>query len=148
MPVHIYGHPADMRSVTALARKHNLAVIEDAAEAHGAEYLDRTATIDTWRRCGGLGTVSVFSFYANKLVTTGEGGMLLTNDADVAEKARSFRNLCFRAERRFYHTELGFNYRLTNLQAALGVAQINRIDKIVARKRAIGMTHLRRLERR
>jgi perosamine synthetase len=139
MPVHIYGHPVDMDPILALAEKHHLVVIEDAAEVHGAEYQSgRAGTSPQWRRCGGLGDISTFSFYANKLVTTGEGGMALTNDAAVAERMRSQRNLCFRPERRFYHTELGNNFRITNLQAAVGVAQLERIDEIVARKRRMG----------
>lgn len=130
MPVHIYGHPVDMDPLVELARKHNLIVIEDAAEAHGAEYKGQ--------KCGSIGHISAFSFYANKIVTTGEGGMVLTSDAKMAARARSYRNLCFRPEKRFYHTELGNNYRMTNLQAALGVAQMDRIDEFVAIKRRLG----------
>jgi perosamine synthetase len=132
MPVHIYGHPADMDPLRELADAHDLSIIEDAAEAHGALYKGR--------RCGGLGDVSCFSFYANKIITTGEGGMLLANDDDVAAVARSKRNLCFRNPR-FYHTELGYNFRLTNLQAALGVAQLERVDEIVERKREVGRAY-------
>ncbi len=147
MPVHIYGHPVDMDPILDLADRHGLAVIEDAAEVHGAEYLSRRDTSHpTWRRCGSFGTLSCFSFYANKLVTTGEGGMVLTDDPELAEKARSLRNLCFKAERRFYHESLGFNFRLTNLQAALGLAQLERIDEIVARKRWMGYEYTRRLK--
>jgi perosamine synthetase len=147
MPVHIYGHPVDMDPILALAKKHHLVVIEDAAEVHGAEYhAGRAGGSPQWRRCGGLGDISTFSFYANKLVTTGEGGMALTNDAAIAERMRSQRNLCFRPERRFYHTELGNNFRLTNLQAAVGVAQIERIDEIVARKRRMGNRYTAQLE--
>jgi len=146
MPVHIYGHPVDMDPVLMLAEKHGLVVIEDAAEVHGAEYLSgRDGPRPVWKRCGGLGHISAFSFYANKLITTGEGGMVLTNDPNYAEKARSLRNLCFRPERRFFHTELGHNFRLTNLQAALGVAQIERMDEIVARKRWMGQAYTERL---
>ena len=142
MPVHIYGHPVDMDPLVDLAKEHDLAVIEDAAEAHGAEYLSRRNTSDpAWRRCGSFGDMSCFSFYANKLVSTGEGGMVLTDDPELAERARSFRNLCFQPDRRFYHEELGFNFRLTNLQAALGVAQLERMDQIVARKRSMGQTY-------
>ncbi len=130
MPVHIYGHPVDMQPLWELAQRHGLKIIEDAAEAHGAQCYGR--------RCGGLGDLSCFSFYANKIITTGEGGMVLTNDAAYAESARSLRNLCFRPERRFYHTELGFNFRLTNLQAAVGLAQVQRIDELLARKRHMG----------
>jgi perosamine synthetase len=146
MPVHLYGHPADLDPILDVARRHGLAVIEDAAEVHGAQYLsDRNGPAPAWRRCGGFGDLSTFSFYANKLVTTGEGGMVLTNDAHLADRARSLRNLCFSPERRFYHTELGHNGRLTNLQAALGVAQLERIDDIVARKRWMGHAYTERL---
>ncbi|MBI3732682.1 MAG: DegT/DnrJ/EryC1/StrS family aminotransferase, partial [Chloroflexi bacterium] len=146
MPVHIYGHPVDMDPICELAARHHLVIIEDAAEVHGAEYLSgRGAAGAAWRRCGGLGHISTFSFYANKLVTTGEGGMVLTSNADWAEKARSFRNLCFRPERRFLHSEIGQNYRLTNLQAALGVAQIERIAEIIARKRWMGQAYTEQL---
>jgi perosamine synthetase len=139
MPVHIYGHPVDMDAVMNLAEKHRLSIVEDAAEVHGAEYLSRrTGAHPTWRRCGSFGAVSCFSFYANKLITTGEGGMLLTDDATIAERARSMRNLCFQPRRRFLHEQLGYNFRLTNLQAALGLAQMGRIDEIVARKRWMG----------
>jgi perosamine synthetase len=146
MPVHVYGHPCDMDALTHLARRHGLAVIEDAAEAHGAEYLSKRETTDArWLHCGSFGELSAFSFYANKLVTTGEGGMVLTDDLKLAERARSLRNLCFRPDRRFYHEELGWNFRLTNMQAALGLAQVERFDEIVARKREIGREYTRRL---
>ena len=146
MPVHIYGHPVDMDPIMDLAETYGLAVIEDAAEAHGAEYLaGRHAAHPAWRRCGSFGTLSCFSFYANKLITTGEGGMVLTDDPKLAEQVRSLRNLCFQANRRFYHEELGFNFRLTNLQAALGVAQLERVEEIIARKRWIGQEYNRRL---
>jgi len=147
MPVHIYGHPVDLDPVLKLAEKHGLAVIEDAAEAHGAEYLaGRDTAGKKWRRCGGFGDLSCFSFYANKLVTTGEGGMVLTDDPKLAEKLRSLRNLCFQAGRRFYHEQAGFNFRLTNLQAALGVAQIERLPEIVEKKRRMGRGYTRRLK--
>lgn len=148
MPVHIYGHPVDMDPLITLAKQNGLAIIEDAAEAHGAEYLsNRDASNRAWRRCGGFGDISVFSFYANKLVTTGEGGMVLTNDPSIADHARSLRNLCFQRERRFYHTELGHNFRLTNLQAAIGLAQIERIPETISKKRWIGETYTRRLKK-
>src|SRR5438477_7293656 len=137
MPVHVYGHPADMDPLLALANRHDLAIIEDAAQAHGCAYLSRRADRTGWRRCGGFGTLSAFSFYANKLVSTGEGGMVLTDDDALAERCRSLRNLCFQP-RRFFHEEFGYNYRLTNLQAAVGVAQIERMADILARKRRIG----------
>lgn len=137
MPVHIYGHPVDMDPVLEVARRHDLVIIEDAAEVHGAEYKGR--------KCGALGDISCFSFYANKIITTGEGGMMLTSSPAYAEKARSLRNLCFRRERRFYHKELGHNFRLTNLQAAVGLAQLERIDELVARKRWMGQAYTERL---
>jgi perosamine synthetase len=137
MPVHIYGHPADMDPLFDLAERHGLAIIEDAAQAHGCEYLSRRGGNPAWRRCGGLGTLAAFSFYANKLVTTGEGGMVLTDDAGLAERCRSLGNLCFQP-RRFEHQELGYNYRLTNLQAAIGVAQVERLADTLAAKRHIG----------
>ncbi len=147
MPVHIYGHPVDMDPLLDLADRHRLAIIEDAAEAHGAEYLTgRSTTEPRWRRCGSFGTLSCFSFYANKLITTGEGGMVLTDNVRLAEKAHSLRNLCFQPQRRFYHEELGFNFRLTNLQAALGLAQLERIGEIIARKRWMGREYTRRLK--
>jgi len=133
MPVHIYGHPCNMEPIQELAGKYDLVVIEDAAEAHGAEYKGR--------KCGGLGDMSCFSFYANKIITTGEGGMVLTNSDKFAEKVRSLRNLCFRKDRRFYHTELGHNFRLTNIQAAIGLAQLERIDELVQKKRWIGQAY-------
>ncbi len=147
MPVHIYGHPVDMDPVRELAETYQLKIIEDAAEVHGAEYLTgRNTAHPLWRRCGSLGDISVFSFYANKLVTTGEGGMILTNDPAYAEKARSLRNLCFKPEKRFLHTELGHNFRMTNLQAAIGLAQMERIDEIVAAKRWMGQTYTKYLK--
>lgn len=137
MPVHIYGHPVDMDPLMELADRHGLAVIEDAAEAHGAEYRGR--------RVGGFGLMSCFSFYANKIVTTGEGGMVLTSDAEVAGRLRSGRNLAFRSERRFLHTALGHNYRMTNLQAAVGCGQVSRVDDHIRRKREMGAFYRRRL---
>ncbi|WP_431854898.1 DegT/DnrJ/EryC1/StrS family aminotransferase [Azospirillum sp.] len=137
MPVHLLGHPADMAPLRELADQHGLAIVEDAAEAHGAEYRGR--------RVGGLGTLGCFSFYANKIVTTGEGGMVVTDDADLAERMRGLRNLCFRRDRRFLHTELGRNHRMTNMQAAVGVAQIDRIADHLARKRRMADHYTERL---
>jgi perosamine synthetase len=146
MPVHIYGHPVDMDPLRELADRHGLLIIEDAAEAHGAEYLTNLGKpTSRWLRCGGMGDISCFSFYANKLITTGEGGMVLTDNPVLAGKARSHRNLCFRQEKRFYHTELGNNYRLTNLQAAIGLAQMERIYEIIERKRWNGKAYTERL---
>jgi len=127
MPVHIYGHPVDMDPVMELAERYDLKVIEDAAEVHGALYKGKKA--------GAIGDAGSFSFYANKIVTTGEGGMVVTGDEEIAERARGYRNLCFRPERRFYHTELGENFRMTNLQAAIGVAQLEQIDRFIEIKR-------------
>lgn len=128
IPVHIYGHPVDMDPVVAVARKHGLIVIEDAAEAHGAEYKGR--------KVGGIGDMGCFSFYANKIITTGEGGMIVTNNDMFAEKARLLRNLAFTTPR-FKHYELGFQFRMTNYQAAMGLAQLRKIEQIIDRKRQI-----------
>jgi perosamine synthetase len=133
MVVHTYGHPVDMDPVMALADKYHLKVIEDAAEVHGAEYRGKKA--------GGIGNAGCFSFYANKIVTSGEGGMVVTSDAEIAERARSYRNLCFRPEKRFYHTELGYNFRMTNLQAAVALAQLEQIDKHIKIKRSMAAVY-------
>lgn len=130
MPVHIYGLPVDMLVIESLADKYGLKIIEDAAEAHGLACHGRP--------CGSFGSLSCFSFYPNKLVTTGEGGMVVTDDDLLAERCRSLRNLCFQQQKRFVHEELGYNYRMTNLQAALGVAQLERYDEFVCKKRRIG----------
>ena len=137
MPVHIYGHPVDMDPLLRIAGKYGLAVVEDAAEAHGAQYLSKLGPEHKWRRCGSFGELSCFSFYANKLVTTGEGGMVLTDDEALARRLRDLRNLAFIPERRFLHNELGFNFRMTNIQAAIGQAQAERIDETVERKRQV-----------
>jgi perosamine synthetase len=130
MAVHIYGMPVDMDPLVHLAEQHGLTIIEDAAEALGQHYRGRP--------CGGFGALSTFSFYANKHVTTGEGGMLLTDDEDLAQRCRQLRNLYFEPHRRFVHEELGWNSRMTGLQAAVGLAQLERLEVIVARKRDIG----------
>jgi perosamine synthetase len=145
MPVHIYGHPVDMDPILELAEDHHLAIIEDAAEAHGAEYHTYHNNTDSWEHCGSFGTMSCFSFYANKLITTGEGGMVLTDDENLAKKARAYRDLCFQPKRRFFHEHLGNNYRLTNLQAAIGVAQVERINEIIEKKRWIAQEYNRQL---
>lgn len=146
MIVHMYGHPVDMDGIMALASRHGLMVIEDAAQAHGARYLSSRDTAEArWRTCGSIGHIATFSFFANKLITTGEGGMVITDDARLAERCRSLRNLCFRSDRRFLHTELGHNFRLTNMQAAVGLKQIARMDGIVARKRAAAEHYRARL---
>ena len=130
MVVHIYGLPVDVDPILGLADRHGLKVIEDAAEMHGQTYKGRP--------CGSFGDVSTFSFYPNKHVTTGEGGMILTDDDALAERCRSLRNLCFRKERRFVHEELGWNFRFSNVQAALGVAQLEQLDGFVEKKRRMG----------
>ncbi len=146
MAVHIYGHPVDMDPLLTLAEKHDLAVIEDAAEAHGAEYLrGHKGQEQEWVRCGSMGTMSIFSFYANKLVTSGEGGMIVMNDRHLASTARSIRNLCFEPEQRFLHNNLGHNFRMTNMQAALGLAQAERIHETVELKRQIGQKYTKSL---
>jgi perosamine synthetase len=133
MPVHIYGHPVELEPVLAAARSRGIAIVEDAAEAHGAEYRLEGA----WRRCGSFGDLSTFSFFANKLVTTGEGGMVVTDDDTLATRLREIRNLGFGAGRRFLHERLGRNFRLTSLQAALGLPQVSRMAEILSRKREI-----------
>ncbi|MBR8834038.1 MAG: DegT/DnrJ/EryC1/StrS family aminotransferase [Stigonema ocellatum SAG 48.90 = DSM 106950] len=133
MVVHIYGLPVDMEPVLALADKYGLQIIEDAAEMHGQTYKGRP--------CGSFGEISTFSFYPNKHITTGEGGMLLTDDEYLAQRCRSLRNLCFQPQKRFVHEELGWNMRMSNLQAALGVAQLERLDEFVVRKRRMGQLY-------
>lgn len=129
MPVHIYGHPSEMNTITKIANKYGLKIIEDAAEAHGAEYFNK--------RCGGIGDVGCFSFFANKIITTGEGGMIVTDDEKVEEKARYFRNLCFpvNGPRDYSHENLGYNFRFTNIQAAIGLAQLEKIDDYITMRR-------------
>lgn len=130
MVVHIYGLPVDMDPLLDIASRHGLKVIEDAAEMHGQTYKGRP--------CGCFGDISTFSFYPNKHITTGEGGMIVTDDAGLAERCRSLRNLCFQPKRRFVHEELGWNFRFTNLQAAMGLAQLESLGGHVTRKREMG----------
>lgn len=127
MPVHIYGHPCDMDPISDMAEEHDLFVVEDAAEVHGAEYKGI--------KTGGIGDIGCFSFYSNKIITTGEGGMIVTNNEEIAEKARSLKDLAFSKERRFLHDDIGFNYRMTNIQAAIGVAQLGKIEEYVDMRR-------------
>lgn len=133
MVVHIYGLPVDMDSILYLAEKYQLKIIEDAAEAIGQEY--------NGKKCGSFGDISSFSFYPNKHITTGEGGMLLTDDDVLAKKMKELRNLCFIPPRRFIHHELGWNFRMSNLQAALGVAQLERINEFILKKRDTGKAY-------
>ena len=132
MIVHIYGLSVDVDPILELATKYNLKVIEDAAEMHGQEYKGK--------KCGSFGNISIFSFYPNKHITTGEGGMVLMDDETLYKRSKELRNLCFSsdANKRFIHENLGWNYRMTNMQAALGVAQLEKIDEIVEKKRWIG----------
>jgi perosamine synthetase len=129
--VHIYGLPVDIDPILDLAKKYKLKVIEDAAEMHGQTYFNK--------KCGTFGDVSIFSFYANKLITTGEGGMLLCDDPDLAKHCKKLRNLAFETEGpRFIHHELGFNYRITNLQAAVGLAQLEQVNAFIEKKLCMG----------
>lgn len=130
MVVHIFGLPVDIDPVLNLARRHGLKVLEDAAQMHGQLYKGQP--------CGSFGDISTFSFYPNKHITTGEGGMIVTNDDQLAEDCCSLRNLCFQPHKRFVHERLGWNLRMTNMQAALGLAQLERLDEFVARKRRMG----------
>lgn len=138
MAVHLYGLPVDMDPVVNLSEKYGLRIIEDAAEAIGQDYRGRP--------CGNFGELSILSFYPNKHVTTGEGGMVLTDDASLADRCRSLRNLCFQPQKRFVHEEFGWNFRMSNLQAALGIAQLARMDESVQRKREMGRRYSRNLE--
>jgi perosamine synthetase len=138
MVVHIYGLPVDMTPIMEIANRRRLKVIEDAAEMHGQSYRGKP--------CGSFGELSVFSFYANKHITTGEGGMLVTDDQQLAERCRSLRNLCFIPEKRFVHEELGWNFRMTNMQAALGLAQLEQLDEFVKKKRRMGALYTERLK--
>ncbi len=133
MVVHIYGLPVDMTPILLLAKQYNLQVIEDAAEMHGQTYQGKP--------CGSFGDISTFSFYPNKHITTGEGGMIVTDDDNLAERCRSLRNLCFQPQQRFIHEEIGWNLRMSNLQAAIGVAQLERLDEFVTRKRHMGQRY-------
>ena len=137
MPVHLYGQPADMDAVLSLADRHKLVVIEDAAEAIGAAYKGR--------HCGTLGHAGTFSFFSNKLITTGEGGMVVFRDAEAAERARRLRDHGMDPARRYWHLEVGYNYRLTNVQAAIGCAQLEQLDRFLARKLEIAERYRRRL---
>ena len=138
MVVHIFGLPVEMTPVLALAEKYGLKVIEDAAQMHGQTCEGKA--------CGSFGDLSTFSFYPNKHITTGEGGMVVTDDDALADACRGLRNLCFQAHSRFVHQRLGWNYRMTNMQAALGVAQLERLEEFVTRKRRMGKLYTRLLK--
>lgn len=130
MVVHIYGLPSEMDEITKLSKNYNIPIIEDSAEMHGQTYKNKP--------CGSFGVLSTFSFYPNKHITTGEGGMIVTDDKKVYERCKSLRNLSFNSKKRFVHYELGWNARMTNLQAALGLAQLSRLSEFIKRKREIG----------
>lgn len=138
MAVHLYGLPVDIDPILEIADKYGLKVIEDAAEMHGQTYKGRP--------CGSFGNISIFSFYPNKHITTGEGGMVLTDDERLYERCRKIRNLCFEPDRRYLHHELSGNYRFTNLQAAVGLAQLERLDEFLEKKRHIGAYYTERLK--
>ncbi len=146
MPVHIFGHPVQMDEVRAIATKHGLLVVEDAAEAHGALFLSKATGENVWRPCGSMGDVSTFSFYGNKLVSTGEGGMVLTNNPNWNTRARALRDLCHVPGQRFLHREWGHNYRFTNVAAALGCAQIERLPSTIEKRRDMGRLYTQGLQ--
>ena len=136
---HIYGLPIDMDPLLKIAKKYKLKVIEDSAEALGLKY--------NKKECGSFGDVSTFSFYANKHITTGEGGMIVTNSKQIAEKCKSLRNLYFNNKRRFLHYDLGWNYRFTNLQAAIGLAQLEKLNLFIIKKRSVGKIYNKELSK-
>ncbi len=138
MAVHLYGLPADMDKIIQLTTRYNLFLIEDAAEMIGQKYNNKL--------CGSFGDISIFSFYPNKHITTGEGGMCLTNDDNLSERCKSLRNLCFEKKRRFIHNELGWNYRMTNLQAAIGLAQLEKLEYHIFLKKKIGDLYQQKLK--
>src|SRR5215813_5124150 len=138
--VHTYGHPVDMDPVMELAARRGLWVLEDAAEAHGSTYRNRPI--------GSIGQAASFSFYANKIITTGEGGMITTNDAEIARLGRRLRDHAFSDERHFWHKYLGFNYRMTNLQAAIGLAQTERLQELVEVRRTNARRYTKMLSSR
>ncbi|MFC1664147.1 DegT/DnrJ/EryC1/StrS family aminotransferase [Pseudomonadota bacterium] len=137
MIVHIYGLPTDIDPVLKVAKDSNLFVIEDAAQMLGQSYKGRP--------CGSFGDISTFSFYANKHITTGEGGILVTDNQELAERCRSLRNLCFNSKNRYVHQEMGWNFRISNLQAAVGVAQLECLDEFMVKKRSMGEFYTSRL---
>lgn len=142
MAVDLYGHPADMEKIMAIAKRHHLLVIEDAAEAHGAEI----KIGGSWKKVGSIGNAGCFSFYANKIITTGEGGMVTTDDEKLAQRLRIYRDHGQTPGKRYYHEVVGFNYRLTNLQAAIGCAQLERIGKFLKKKKQIASWYDRYLQ--
>ncbi|VVB54880.1 Aspartate aminotransferase [uncultured archaeon] len=138
VPVHLYGHPADMQAIQEIAAQHNLFVVEDAAEAHGAMINEK--------KVGSFGDAAIFSFFGNKIITTGEGGMVVTDDEQLYEKLKIIRNQGMDPNRKYWHPYLGFNYRPTDIQAALGIAQLRKIDSIIEKKRKIAKHYDKILE--
>jgi perosamine synthetase len=137
LPVHLYGHPADMQAIMAIAQRHNLAVVEDAAEAIGARAHGHYV--------GGIGTIATFSFFGNKIITTGEGGMVVTNDTALAERVRLYRGQGMDSQRRYWFPVVGYNYRITNIEAAIGLAQLERYDDHAAKRATIAGWYSERL---
>lgn len=138
IPVHLYGHPCDMDEIIKIAKKHGLYIIEDAAEAHGTEYKGE--------KVGSFGDISCFSFYGNKIITTGEGGMCSTNNQELAERMKILRDHGMNPNKRYWYDVIGFNYRMTNIQAAIGIAQLKKIDKFIKRKRQIARKYSKELK--
>jgi len=136
--VHLYGHPCDMDAIMKIAKKHNLYVIEDTAEAHGAEYRGK--------KVGSFGDISCFSFFGNKIITTGEGGMCLTNNKILADKMRILKDQGASPEKKYWHSVIGFNYRMTNIQAAIGLAQLKRLNKIIIKRRQMARWYREKLK--
>ncbi len=128
IPVHLYGHPADMGPIMDIAKRHGLLVIEDCAEAHGAKYKGKVV--------GGIGDVGCFSFYGNKIITTGEGGMCVTSNEQLAKEIQFIKDHAMDPSRRYWHPKIGFNFRMTNIQAAIGLAQLERVEKILSLRSA------------
>lgn len=137
MVVHLYGHPADMDPIMEIAKRHKLYIVEDAAEAHGALYKGK--------KVGGIGDIGCFSFYGNKIVTTGEGGMVVTNNKSLYDHAKVLKDLAHSPAKRFYHEEVGFNFRMTNMQAALGLAQLEQIDTYLKIKKHMAEQYTKQL---
>lgn len=144
MVVHIYGHPVDMGLILNLKKKYGLKIVEDIAETQGAKFF--SSEEQKWYTCGCMGDVSAVSFYGNKVITTGEGGMVLTSNKETQERVISYRNLCFDLKQRFLHTDIGFNFRMTNIQAALGLAQLEKIEEHIQIKNKIGLYYREKLD--
>ena len=136
---HIYSFPNEMEKIIKICKKNNILIIEDAAEVLGLKYKDK--------KCGSFGDISTFSFYANKQITTGEGGMISLNNLNLYKKCKSLRNLCFGEKNRFNHHDIGWNYRMTNIQASLGLSQMNNINKIIKKKMDIGARYFSNLNK-